>query len=137
MFSDLNVPVPTLSKQQLAQAASASKKGKAKQDQNVSVPPAFTPAQVAAIESRLDLLVHCQYRIHRAFFCSNCGSVSRIHCIRVQSDSGTQSRSEDLREYVGFVATAAAEKIGSRIFKKIDDSVGRGKRKRVRAGTFS
>ena len=87
MFSDLNVPVPTLSKQQLAQAASASKKGKAKQDQNVSVPATFTPAQVAAIESRLDLLVHCQYRIHRAFFCSDWVPVSRIHCIRVQSDS--------------------------------------------------
>ena len=136
MFSDLNVPVPTLSKQQLAQAASASKKGKAKQDQNVSVPAAFTPAQVAAIESRLDLLVHCQYRIHRAFFCSDWRSVSRIHCIRVQSDSGTQGRPEDLREYVGLVAAAAAEKTRGRILEEIDDSVGRGKREGVWAGAF-
>ncbi|EJF61142.1 PHP domain-like protein [Dichomitus squalens LYAD-421 SS1] len=63
MFSDLNVPVPTLSKQQLAQAASASKKGKGKQDQNIPVSAAFTPAQVAAIENRLDLLVHLGYTV--------------------------------------------------------------------------
>ncbi|RDX55500.1 PHP domain-like protein [Lentinus brumalis] len=55
MFVDLNVPVPALSKQQLSQAA--SKKGKGKQEQS-SQPPAFTPPQVAAIESRIDTLVH-------------------------------------------------------------------------------
>ena len=59
MFADLNVPVPTLSKQQLSQAA--SKKGKGKQDASANAPAAaFTPAQVAAIESRVDMLVHCQ-----------------------------------------------------------------------------
>ena len=57
MFADLNVPVPTLTKQQLSQAA--SKKGKGKQEQSGPA-PAFTPAQVASIESRIDLLVHCQ-----------------------------------------------------------------------------
>ncbi|KAL7282328.1 hypothetical protein ACG7TL_003798 [Trametes sanguinea] len=65
MFADLNVPVPTLSKQQLSQAA--SKKGKGKQEQQPSAaaapPPAFTPAQVAAIESRVDLLVHLGYTV--------------------------------------------------------------------------
>ncbi|PIL37048.1 hypothetical protein GSI_00740 [Ganoderma sinense ZZ0214-1] len=61
MFADLNVPVPTLSRQQASQAAS-SKKGKAKQDQNAP-PLAFTPAQVVAIESRIDLLVHLGYTI--------------------------------------------------------------------------
>ncbi|KAI9066757.1 PHP domain-like protein, partial [Trametes sanguinea] len=63
MFADLNVPVPTLSKQQLNQAA--SKKGKGKQEpQSASAPPpAFTPAQVAAIESRVDLLVHLGYTV--------------------------------------------------------------------------
>lgn len=58
MFIDLNIPVPTLSKQQLSQAT--SKKGKGKQEQP-GPPPAFTPAQVAAIETRIDTLVHCQY----------------------------------------------------------------------------
>lgn len=60
MFADLNVPVPTLTKQQLTQAA--SKKGKGKQEQT-GPPPAFSPAQITAIESRLDLLVHCQYML--------------------------------------------------------------------------
>ncbi|KAI0677136.1 PHP domain-like protein [Trametes maxima] len=60
MFADLNVPVPALTKQQLAQAA--SKKGKGKQEQNGST-PAFSPAQVTAIESRLDLLVHLGYTV--------------------------------------------------------------------------
>ena len=59
MFIDLNVPVPYLSQQHPGQAS--SKKGKGKQVQNV---PAmfnpFTPAQVAALESRIDMLVHCQ-----------------------------------------------------------------------------
>ncbi|KAI0327790.1 PHP domain-like protein [Cubamyces sp. BRFM 1775] len=61
MFADLNVPVPTLSKQQLSQAA-ASKKGKGKQEQSGPA-PAFSPAQVAAIESRIDLLVHLGYSV--------------------------------------------------------------------------
>ncbi|KAI0685421.1 RNase P subunit p30-domain-containing protein [Cerioporus squamosus] len=60
MFVDLNVPVPTLSKQQLNQTA--SKKGKGKQEQS-AVPPAFTPGQVAAIESRIDTLVHLGYTV--------------------------------------------------------------------------
>ncbi|EIW62064.1 PHP domain-like protein [Trametes versicolor FP-101664 SS1] len=60
MFADLNVPVPTLTKQQLTQAA--SKKGKGKQEQT-GPPPAFSPAQITAIESRLDLLVHLGYTI--------------------------------------------------------------------------
>ncbi|KAI1795129.1 PHP domain-like protein [Ganoderma leucocontextum] len=62
MFADLNVPIPALSKQQLSQAASTSKKGKGKQDQNAPT-LTFTPAQIAAIESRLDLLVHLGYTI--------------------------------------------------------------------------
>ena len=62
MFADLNIPVPTLSKQQLSQASSISKKSKGKQDQNAPA-PTYTPAQITAIESRLELLVHCQRRI--------------------------------------------------------------------------
>ncbi|KAI0663319.1 PHP domain-like protein [Cubamyces menziesii] len=60
MFADLNVPVPTLTKQQLNQAA--SKKGKGKQEQSGPA-PAFTPAQIASIESRIDLLVHLGYSV--------------------------------------------------------------------------
>ncbi|TFK92218.1 PHP domain-like protein [Polyporus arcularius HHB13444] len=60
MFVDLNVPVPAISKQQLSQAT--SKKGKGKQEQS-SQPPAFTPPQVAAIESRIDTLVHLGYTV--------------------------------------------------------------------------
>ncbi|KAI0750690.1 RNase P subunit p30-domain-containing protein, partial [Daedaleopsis nitida] len=60
MFADLNVPVPALSKQQLAQAS--SKKGKGKQESNAPA-PTFTPAQVTAIESRIDMLVHLGYTV--------------------------------------------------------------------------
>ncbi|KAI0832312.1 PHP domain-like protein [Trametes gibbosa] len=61
MFADLNVPVPTISKQQLGQGG--SKKGKAKPQEHGGPPPAFSPAQVAALESRLDVLVHLGYSI--------------------------------------------------------------------------
>ncbi|KAH9853598.1 PHP domain-like protein [Lenzites betulinus] len=61
MFADLNVPIPTLSKQQLSQAG--SKKGKGKQQEHSGPPPAFSPAQITAIESRLDALVHLGYSI--------------------------------------------------------------------------
>jgi ribonuclease P/MRP protein subunit RPP1 len=54
MYFDLNVPVSLPSGSSVAQ----SNKGKAKQVQS-SHSPFFTPAQLAAIEARVDLLVHC------------------------------------------------------------------------------
>lgn len=56
MFFDLNVPITA---HQGPGAALQSKKNKGKQPQatNTNV---FTPAQVAVIEARIDLLVHCQ-----------------------------------------------------------------------------
>lgn len=54
MYIDLNVPAPQVHSQQ-----SHSKKGKGKQN---APPPKvnFAPAQLAALENRIDLLVHCQ-----------------------------------------------------------------------------
>ncbi|KAI0723185.1 PHP domain-like protein, partial [Earliella scabrosa] len=62
MFADLNVPVPTLSSQQLGQATSKKVKGKQPQQPNVAA-PVFTPAQIAALESRIDMLVHLGYTV--------------------------------------------------------------------------
>ncbi len=58
MFIDLNVPVPTVTFQGTAQP----KKAKGKQTQHQQQLPAisFTPAQLNAIEARIDLLIHCQ-----------------------------------------------------------------------------
>lgn len=56
MFFDLNVPVVA---HQGYGAALQSKKNKGRQLQVTST-VVFTPAQVAAIEARIDLLVHCQ-----------------------------------------------------------------------------
>jgi hypothetical protein len=56
MYFDLNVPIPPPSGI-LGSAQAQSSKGKGKQVQ----PPhsvTFTPAQLAAVEARIDLLVH-------------------------------------------------------------------------------
>jgi len=53
MYFDLNVPIPQPSANPVAQ----TNKGKGKQSQP-STSPLFTPAQLAAIQTRLDLLVH-------------------------------------------------------------------------------
>jgi ribonuclease P/MRP protein subunit RPP1 len=55
MYFDLNFPVPPLPTVQ-------SNKGKGKQVQP-SHSPLFTPAQLAAIEARVDLLVHCAHSL--------------------------------------------------------------------------
>jgi ribonuclease P/MRP protein subunit RPP1 len=56
MYFDLNVPIPLPSG--ISLAGTQSNKGKAKQVQS-SHSALFTPAQLAAIEARIDLLVHC------------------------------------------------------------------------------
>jgi ribonuclease P/MRP protein subunit RPP1 len=56
MYFDLNVPIPLPSGASLT--GTQSKKGKGKQVQS-SHSTLFTPAQLAAIEARIDLLVHC------------------------------------------------------------------------------
>ncbi|OSX62311.1 hypothetical protein POSPLADRAFT_1181426 [Postia placenta MAD-698-R-SB12] len=59
MFIDLNVPVPTVVPRH-TQGQPQSKKSKGKQ-QSAPDSVAFTPAQISAIESRIDLLVHLGY----------------------------------------------------------------------------
>jgi ribonuclease P/MRP protein subunit RPP1 len=56
MYFDLNVPIPPPSAASLA--GTQSNKGKGKQAQSTHS-TLFTPAQLAAIETRIDLLVHC------------------------------------------------------------------------------
>jgi len=58
MYFDLNVPIPQPSANPVAQ----TNKGKGKQSQP-STSPLFTPAQLAAIEGRVDLLVHLGYSV--------------------------------------------------------------------------
>ena len=59
MFIDLNVPIPPVTIQGNVQQ---SKKQKGKQPQQAQERPTvvFTPAQLNAIETRIDVLVHCQ-----------------------------------------------------------------------------
>lgn len=59
MYIDLNVPVPTITDAIPVQ----SKKSKGKQSQPPQKQQAavsFTPAQLTAIEARIDLLVYCE-----------------------------------------------------------------------------
>lgn len=62
MFFDLNVPIPALKPPGIPAAASQSKKGKeiAKKNnfnaQQLESP--FSPAQMAAMEKRVELLIH-------------------------------------------------------------------------------
>lgn len=67
MFFDLNVPIPAL--QSLATTAQ-SKKGKAvaKQSHAQQSESTFSSAQVAAIENRVELLIHRPSRAHRVLF---------------------------------------------------------------------
>ncbi|KAF7321289.1 PHP domain-like protein [Mycena kentingensis (nom. inval.)] len=57
MFFDLNVPV-----YHPVQASSSSKKNKGKQPQT-AVDVVYTPTQIAAVEARVDLLVHLGYTV--------------------------------------------------------------------------
>jgi len=59
MFYDLNVPVAAYE----VAGTSQSKKSKGKQPQQST--ELFTPAQIAAIEARVDILVHCECYIFR------------------------------------------------------------------------
>lgn len=80
MYFDLNIPAPTpLQVRQTAALGQTggqggSKKGKQKQQGNAtsasggagktlsSADLSFTPAQLAALESKLDMLVHCELK---------------------------------------------------------------------------
>jgi ribonuclease P/MRP protein subunit RPP1 len=59
MFFDLNVPIPNLYQ---PTTTAPTKKGKGKQQSN-NDQVKFTPAQITAIETRIDLLVRCMFRI--------------------------------------------------------------------------
>ncbi|KIP02763.1 hypothetical protein PHLGIDRAFT_78642 [Phlebiopsis gigantea 11061_1 CR5-6] len=60
MYIDLNVPVPTITDG----APMPSKKSKGKQPQQQQKPAIlFTPAQISAIEARIDLLVYLGYTV--------------------------------------------------------------------------
>ncbi|CCM05297.1 uncharacterized protein FIBRA_07511 [Fibroporia radiculosa] len=61
MFFDLSVPVPPISSRP-GPSQGPSKKGKEKQQANAAS-VVYTPAQISAIENRLDLLVHLGYTV--------------------------------------------------------------------------
>ena len=67
MFFDLNVPIPNLQASGLTATATQSKKGKqaAKQTHAQQSEFSFSPVQVAAIENRVELLVHRPSRVCR------------------------------------------------------------------------
>lgn len=64
MFFDLNVPIPAL---QSSATTAQSKKGKAAAKQAHAQQPelAFSPVQIAAIENRVELLIHRPSRVCR------------------------------------------------------------------------
>lgn len=56
MYFDLNVSVPVPAS---LGAVSQSKKGKGKQMTSSATDASYSPAQIASMEARVDLLVHC------------------------------------------------------------------------------
>ena len=62
MFFDLNIPIPALQPPGISATASQQKKGKAvakQTDANArQLETSFSPVQVAAIENRVELLIH-------------------------------------------------------------------------------
>ena len=61
MYIDLNVPVPAVTDGMPI----PSKKSKGKQPQQPQKPAiSFTPAQISAVEARIDLLVYCRRFLH-------------------------------------------------------------------------
>ncbi|KAL6303612.1 RNase P subunit p30-domain-containing protein [Sparassis latifolia] len=62
MFIDLNIPIPSVTSRQPSGPQAQSKKGKGKQQASVQT-AVFTPAQISAIEARVDLLVHLGYTV--------------------------------------------------------------------------
>lgn len=73
MFIDLNVPVPV----PLSLPSQPSKKGKGKQSAQVQAPAVvFSPAQISALEARIDLL---HYRLSfRFYICLNYANASSL-----------------------------------------------------------
>lgn len=67
MYIDLNVPVPVIT--DVAPARSKKNKGKQpEQPQKQQPTVSFTPAQLSAIEARVDLLVYCKCHSQAFFF---------------------------------------------------------------------
>lgn len=60
MFFDLNIPIPALQPSGIPATASQSKKGKATTKRANAQQPesSFSPAQIAAVENRVELLIH-------------------------------------------------------------------------------
>jgi ribonuclease P/MRP protein subunit RPP1 len=68
MYFELNVPITSPISQQLA-PPQTSKKGKGKQPVVTNtVDVVYSPAQLAKIETRLDVLVRCTYTSHAALY---------------------------------------------------------------------
>ncbi|EIW78115.1 PHP domain-like protein [Coniophora puteana RWD-64-598 SS2] len=59
MFFDLNIPVPDSG----FKPTQTSKKNKGKQPQTAPSAPAHSPAQIRAVETRVDLLIHLGYNV--------------------------------------------------------------------------
>lgn len=105
MYFDLNVPVVA---HQGHGTALQSKKNKGKQPQATST-VVFTPAQVTAIEARIDLLVHCQSFV--AFFplLFDISKRSRIHRHRPQPNHREENRPEDACQHLELAPAPAEE----------------------------
>ncbi|KAA1477950.1 PHP domain-like protein [Dentipellis sp. KUC8613] len=67
MYFDLNVPIPAPASGSAAPSTSKKGKGKQAQQQQAAPTPApaviFSPAQITAIEARVDMLVHLGYTV--------------------------------------------------------------------------
>ncbi|TFY76300.1 hypothetical protein EWM64_g7714 [Hericium alpestre] len=63
MYFDLNVPIPPPASGSSSQSVSKKGKGKQQQQQGSTFSVAFSPAQITAIEARVDILVHLGYTV--------------------------------------------------------------------------
>ncbi|KAF8635746.1 hypothetical protein AX15_000360 [Amanita polypyramis BW_CC] len=94
MFFDLNVPIDLV---QPIAAPSTSKKQKGKTPQQPQSAQIYNAAQIATIESRIDLLVHCPLHVftHSAVVLT---AFSRIHGARFHTNDLQKFRCENARQ---------------------------------------
>jgi hypothetical protein len=109
MFFDLNFPVLGV-----GQSGQPSKRGN-------QAGVVYNAAQLNAIESRLDILAHCESTISRIQFVESQCDGSRIHRRRFQPDRAQKSREEDSYQRPGPVAEATTTETRHGVFETVDD----------------
>ncbi|KAF8635747.1 hypothetical protein AX15_000360 [Amanita polypyramis BW_CC] len=131
MFFDLNVPIDLV---QPIAAPSTSKKQKGKTPQQPQSAQIYNAAQIATIESRIDLLVHCPLHVftHSAVVLT---AFSRIHGARFHTNDLQKFRCENARQCARHTYPSPPATVWNSLSKTAEYHPRRRLRERVRTRT--